>query len=73
MPTGIVKWFNSGQGYGFIREKNGYRAIFVHRADIIENKFGSLKEGDCVAFDIEQRHTGPTAVNVMPAKPGIEP
>lgn len=73
MSTGTVKWFNSGQGYGFIREKNGYRAVFVHRSGIIENKFGTLKEGDYVAFDIEQRHTGPTAVNVMRAKPGNDP
>ena len=61
---GTVKWFNSGQGYGFIAEENGHPAVFVRLSGIISSGYRSLKEGDQVVFDIEKDHRGPTAVNV---------
>jgi CspA family cold shock protein len=61
---GTVKWFNSGQGYGFIAEENGHPAVFVRHSGIVSSGYRSLKEGDRVVFDIEKDHTGPTAVNV---------
>ena len=70
MPIGIVKWFNGNQGYGFIKEEDGYPNVFVQLSDVIPSRskgFRPLKEGDRVAFDIERKHTGLTAVNVTVA------
>ncbi len=63
MANGIVKWFNDQKGYGFIEQQDG-PDVFVHHSGINAMGFKSLREGDRVAFDVEQGKKGPAAVNV---------
>ena len=63
MTNGIVKWFNSGKGFGFIEQEDG-ADVFVHHSAINSDGFKSLNEGDRVSFDIEQGQKGPAAANV---------
>ena len=63
MINGIVKWFNSGKGYGFIEQEDG-PDVFVHHSGINSTGFKTLNEGDRVTFDIEQGQKGPAAANV---------
>jgi cold shock protein len=63
MADGIVKWFNSSKGYGFIEQEEG-PDVFVHHSGINASGFKSLDEGDRVTFDVEQGPKGPSAVNV---------
>ena len=63
MTEGIVKWFNSSKGYGFIEQEDG-PDVFVHHSGISAEGFKSLNEGDRVSFDAEDGPKGLSAVNV---------
>lgn len=63
MQNGIVKWFNSGKGFGFI-ESDG-SDFFVHFKEIQGNGFRSLNEGDKVTFESAKSPKGPIAKNVQ--------
>ncbi len=63
MANGIVKWFNSSKGFGFIEQEDG-PDVFVHHSAINATGFKSLDEGDRVTFDIEEGQKGPAAANV---------
>ncbi|MCG6881655.1 MAG: cold-shock protein [Deltaproteobacteria bacterium] len=66
MANGIVKWFNSSKGYGFIEQESG-PDVFVHHTGISGSGFKDLEDGDSVTFDVEQGPKGPSATNVTVA------
>ncbi|HEV8627825.1 MAG TPA: cold-shock protein [Acidimicrobiia bacterium] len=61
MAVGVVKWFNSEKGYGFIAQQNG-PDVFVHYSAIQDE--GDLTEDDKVEFEVTQGPKGPQAGNV---------
>lgn len=63
--TGVVKWFNSNKGYGFITKDDG-GDVFVHFSGIEMDGYKSLNEGQRVSFEVEDGAKGPQAVNVKP-------
>ncbi|MCC3768792.1 cold-shock protein [Streptomyces sp. UNOC14_S4] len=67
MATGIVKWFNSEKGYGFIAQDGGGADVFAHYSNIALRGFRELHEGQKVSFDITQSQKGPQAENILPS------
>ncbi|EFM2213029.1 RNA chaperone/antiterminator CspA [Escherichia coli] len=63
--TGLVKWFNSDKGFGFISPADGSKDAFVHFSAIQSNNFRTLEEGQQVEFSIENGAKGPAAANVV--------
>ena len=62
--TGVVKWFNTAKGYGFISREDG-PDVFVHYSAIeASGEFRNLTEGQQVEFAITQGPKGLQAVNV---------
>jgi len=64
VATGIVKWFSSQKGYGFIVQENG-PDVYVHHS-AIQGEPKSLEENQQVEFDITEGPKGPQAANVRP-------
>ncbi|WFD09583.1 cold-shock protein [Tepidibacter hydrothermalis] len=63
MKTGIVKWFNSEKGFGFITVDGG-EDVFVHFSAIQTEGFKTLEEGQKVEFEVTDGPKGPQAANV---------
>ncbi|MGL4913655.1 MAG: cold-shock protein CspD [Romboutsia sp.] len=63
MKNGIVKWFNSEKGFGFISVEGG-DDVFVHFSAIQGDGFKTLEEGQEVSFEIVDGNRGPQAANV---------
>ncbi|MEW5755813.1 MAG: cold-shock protein [Pseudomonadota bacterium] len=66
MRNGIVKWFNSAKGYGFISPTDGSEDVFVHFSSIQSEGYKTLNEGQSVSFESEIGPKGPQTTKVIP-------
>jgi CspA family cold shock protein len=68
MATGIVKWFNSTKGFGFIAPDEGGQDVFVHISAVERSGLSGLRDGQAVSFDVETdpRKGKPAAINLKP-------
>lgn len=65
MTEGIVKFFNSTKGYGFIQPTNGGKDAFVHISAVERAGLTTLNEGQKVSYDLESGRDGKqSAVNL---------
>jgi cold shock CspA family protein len=76
VKIGVITFFNTSKGFGFIAEEGSKREIFLHVSNLKER----VEEGDKVNYEIEMGMKGPTAVNVklyrevkVEAKPVVAP
>lgn len=53
MPQGIVKWFDTKKGYGFIKPAEGQADIFVHLKDIERSGLKTLEYGQNVEYQTD--------------------
>src|SRR5579864_23203 len=82
MPSGVVKFFNSAKGFGFIAPEGGGADIFVHVSAVERSGLDGLTEGDVVNYEVEPDRrsgkpaavslevTGKTDVPPRPPRPG---
>ena len=73
--TGIVKWFDSKKGYGFITRANGEKDVFVHATDLrksgIEDE--DVDEGQALQFEVATTPRGIKAVKLSRVPADDEP
>jgi cold shock protein len=67
MPTGVVKWFNSTKGYGFIKPNDGTTDVFVHISAVEKSGLGSLTEGQTISFDVQKGQQGKSSAENLKA------
>jgi len=60
MKKGIVKFFNSTRGFGFIKVDGTGEELFVHKSDVQ----GTIRENDTVEFEVQKGKKGLNAVSV---------
>lgn len=63
MALGIVKWFNTKKGYGFITPDEGGRDVFVHVSEVEKAGLASLDENHRIEFELFQRGDGRTSAS----------
>ncbi len=65
--NGVLKFFNTDRGFGFITPEDGAKDVFVHISAIERSGLPVLEEGTKVSFETEQdrRGRGPQAVNLQ--------
>lgn len=56
--AGVVRWFSSAKGYGFISPETPGEDIFVHQTSIEAEGFRSLRPGETVEFAVEVGEDG---------------
>jgi len=60
--SGVVKWFNSTKGFGFIQPNDGGGDVFVHISAVEQAGLRGLDEGQAVSYELEaDRRTGKTS------------
>lgn len=59
---GIITWFDSGRGYGFIRYLD--QDVFVHISSLVDQSSDSLDPGQEVEFDLTYTTKGMAATDV---------
>lgn len=52
MATGIVKWFNTAKGYGFIQPDDGGKDVFVHITAVQEAGLTGLEDNQKIEFEL---------------------
>ena len=67
MDTGIVKWFNPDDGYGFIRPEDGSSDVFVHNSAVERAGLATLCEGQRVSFELMPGRNGRMAAQNLAA------
>lgn len=64
MKTGVVKFFNTEKGFGFIKDDETKQDVFVHKTGLVDN----VREDDKVTYEVEDGRKGPNAINVRRAE-----
>ena len=68
MPSGRVKWFDSKKGYGFIKDSESEKDIFLHVSTLEKSKLRVLKENQEIQFEIKEEKGKLQAVNLKRIK-----
>ncbi|MGD9867320.1 MAG: cold-shock protein [Hyphomicrobiales bacterium] len=61
MATGVVKWFNTTKGYGFIKPDVDGPDVFVHITAVQAAGMDTLKEGQTISYELETGRNGKKA------------
>jgi CspA family cold shock protein len=63
--SGVIKWFDTAKGYGFIVPDNGMADVLLGRACLRRNGFEVAAEGTRVVFEALQRPRGLQASRIL--------
>ncbi|HEY8262097.1 MAG TPA: cold-shock protein [Methylosinus sp.] len=66
MQTGVVKWFNSQKGFGFIQPDSGGADVFVHISAVERAGLRGLAEGQKISYEtVVDRRSGKSSADQL--------
>jgi CspA family cold shock protein len=65
MANGIVKWFNSNKGFGFIQPDEGGPDVFVHISAVERAGLSQIVEGQKLSYDVVADRGKTNAANLQ--------
>jgi CspA family cold shock protein len=63
--TGIVKWFNSAKGFGFVTPSDGSGDVFLHLSCLRQAGYESVDEGASIVCEVAHRPKGMQAIRII--------
>ena len=63
MTNGVVKFFNTSKGFGFIAPDGGGKDVFIHITALQRSGLQSLEEGQKVNFEVSPGRDGRMAAD----------
>jgi CspA family cold shock protein len=67
--NGLVKWFDTGRGYGFIIPDNGMQDILLHLSCLKRDGFDAPLEGTRITCEVVERQKGYQCLKVLSVDP----
>jgi cold shock protein len=66
MESGVVRWYNTTKGYGFIEPDAGGADVFVHASALERSGLSGLREGQRISYErqTDPRNGKVSAVNL---------
>lgn len=64
MATGLVKFFNTYKGFGFIVPDDGGKDVFVHVKDLSKSGIEFLSKDQHVSYETKENQGKVIAVNI---------
>ena len=73
MTEGVVKFFNTTKGFGFIQPTTGGKDAFVHISAVERSGMSTLVEGQKVSYELETGRDGKQWATNLKALEGSTP
>ena len=64
MQTGIISWFRTDKGYGFVKPDDGSKDVFLHLKELEKIGLNNIDTGQKLSFEIRKKKNKISAINI---------
>lgn len=62
--TGIISWFRTDKGYGFIKPDDDSKDVFLHFKELKKIGLNGIDTGQRLSFEIRKKKNKLSAINI---------